>query len=82
MSEHKKALEKCVSISFGDRFSGAEMSTPISALDVDSLDLLEFVMAIEEEFGVEIEADLVDLNKGLDQFLGIVEELTTEPGAV
>ena len=60
---------------FGDRFGASDLATPISKLGVDSLDLVDFVMAVEEEFDVEIEADLIDQDRGLDQFAGILEKL-------
>ncbi|MCG6882699.1 MAG: phosphopantetheine-binding protein [Silicimonas sp.] len=72
---HQQALEKCLKACFADRFTAADMATPLSALDVDSLDLMEFVMAVEEEFDIAIEADRVDLGKGLDQFAALVGEL-------
>ena len=35
------------------------LETSFEALDADSLDLVEFVMALEEEFGIEVpESDL------------------------
>ena len=74
--DHQEAIAKFLTTHFGDRFAATDMAKPISALGVDSLDLLEFVMAVEEEFDVEIEADQVDLDKGLDQFTGIIGQLS------
>ena len=77
---HQQALEKCLKACFSDRFTAEDMATPLSALDVDSLDLMEFVMAVEEEFDIMIEADRVDLAKGLDQFAALVDELAVASG--
>lgn len=71
----QQTIEECVTTCFGDRFGKADLGRPISELGVDSLDLVEFVMAVEEAFGVEIEADLIDQDKGLDQFADIVAAL-------
>lgn len=65
-------IESCVTTCFGDRFGPQDLSTPIAELGVDSLDLVEFVMAVEEEAAVEIEADRIDQARGLDQFAEII----------
>lgn len=51
-------------------FSDIELDTDLSTLDVDSLDLVELIMAIEEAFNIEISdeelEDVVSLEAAID----------------
>jgi acyl carrier protein len=44
-------------------------------MGIDSLSMVEFIMSLEDMFGVEISADEIDEAGGIDQFAGIVERL-------
>ena len=41
-------------------FSEMEMTTKLSDLDIDSIDMLDFIMLIEEKFEIEFEEDELD----------------------
>jgi acyl carrier protein len=56
MSVQQKLIELAKRISKSDEVL-IDASTKIKALKFDSLDLLEFQMAVDDEFGLEIEID-------------------------
>jgi len=65
-------VENCVRKCFGNRLTSDQLSTPISELDLDSLDFMEFVMTVEDAFDVEIDADVLDFERGIDQFVDLI----------
>ena len=49
-------------------------TTPLSELDIDSLDLVEAIMDIEEEFGVEFNNEEILNLKCFNDIVKLVEE--------
>jgi acyl carrier protein len=56
----------------GESFSEDKFNVPIAELRIDSLDFMEFIMAIEEKFEIEIDGEKIDESMGLSQFFEIV----------
>lgn len=54
-------------------FSEMEMSTKLSDLDIDSIDMLDFIMLIEEKFEIEFEEDELDEIETLGDIAELIE---------
>lgn len=52
---------------------GADENTPLSSLDIDSLDLVEAVMDIEEAFGIQFTNEEIQSFKVLKDVVDLVE---------
>lgn len=52
------------------------------AADLDSLDHVEFVMALEDEFGTFIPDDAAEQIGSIANAVGVVDELTRQPATV
>jgi acyl carrier protein len=50
-----------------------DLTKRIRDLRIDSLDLVEFLMAVEEKFELEIDADEIDQDMTLEQFCKLAE---------
>lgn len=50
------------------------VSAPIDSFDIDSLDTMEFVMAVEDRFGVQLNEEAVNGCKTLADFARLVAE--------
>jgi len=59
---------------FETKFSQGDFSRSIRDLRIDSLDFVEFVMALEEKFGIEIKGDELDQDISLEQFCAKVAQ--------
>ena len=66
-------VENYVFSYFADKIANGDLSATFKDLDIDSLNLVEFVMNLEEKFDVEINADEIDENGSIGQFCVIVE---------
>jgi acyl carrier protein len=66
-------IERFIAGYFGDKMADGNLSATFADLEIDSLGLVEFVMLLEEKFGVEISADEIDENGSIGQFCVIVE---------
>ena len=66
-------VENYVFSYFADEIANGDLSATFKDLDIDSLNLVEFVMNLEEKFDVEINADEIDENGSIGQFCAIVE---------
>jgi len=51
-------------------------STHFTELDADSLDVVEIVMAIEDEFGIEISDEAVESVRTVGDVVKVISELT------
>lgn len=51
-----------------------EMSTKFEELDVDSLDIVEMTMALEEEFSVEIPDELLENIEKIEDIVNHIQE--------
>jgi acyl carrier protein len=76
MPETMHAIFNLVVDMFGVRFDDVRADQSLTDdLGADSLDTIEFVMAVEEKFSIEILDDIVDTLKTVGDFVNHVEEL-------
>lgn len=71
-----KTSEKIVSIASEQLevdFSNMSLNTDLTSLDVDSLDLVELIMAIEQEFEIEVSDEEIEEITSLDKAIKLVE---------
>ncbi|MDQ7981889.1 acyl carrier protein [Paraburkholderia sp. SARCC-3016] len=54
------AVEKAISHQFGVNEDFVNLDKTLAEFDADSLDLVELVMGIEDELGIEISDDSID----------------------
>ena len=54
-------------------FSEMEMSTKLADLDIDSIDLLDLIMIIEDKYEIEFEEDELDEIESLDDIASLIE---------
>ncbi len=76
-----KTNEKIVSIASEQLevdFSNMSLDTDLTSLDVDSLDLVELIMAIEQEFEIEISDEEIEKITSLDAAIELVKSKIEE----
>ncbi len=76
-----KTSEKIVSIASEQLevdFSNMLLTTDLTSLDVDSLDLVELIMAIEQEFEIEVSDEEIEEITSLDRAIKLVESKVKE----
>lgn len=54
-------------------FTELDKSTKLSDLDIDSIDMLDFIMLIEEKYDIEFEEDELDEIETLDDIASLIE---------
>ena len=54
-------------------FNDLDMNTKLSDLDIDSIDMLDFIMLIEEKYDIEFEEDELDEIETLDDRASLIE---------
>ncbi len=54
-------------------FTELDMSTKLSDLNIDSIDMLDFIMLIEEKYDIEFEEDELDEIETLDDIASLIE---------
>ncbi|MBM0045950.1 acyl carrier protein [Anaerococcus sp. mt242] len=54
-------------------FNDLDMNTKLSDLDIDSIDMLDFIMLIEEKYDIEFEEDELDEIESLDDIASLIE---------
>ena len=59
-----------------DENSALTESTHFTDLDADSLDVVEIVMAIEDEFGIEISDEAVESVRTVGDVVKVISEMT------
>ncbi len=50
-----------------------DANTKLSDLDIDSIDILDFIMLIEEKYDIEFEEDELDEIESLDDIASLIE---------
>lgn len=60
MSRQNQRIKEIISKDFGIKIESIEDDSVISELGLDSLDTVELIMALEEEFEIEIDDDEAD----------------------
>ena len=66
-------LTQLANNNLGIDFTELDMSTKLSDLDIDSIDMLDFIMLIEEKYGIEFEEDELDEIETLDDIASLIE---------
>ncbi len=59
MSSKTLAFEEFLTLHFKGKPLPAGLDTPLTALQLDSLDLFDFILAIEKAFGIELDIDAI-----------------------
>ena len=54
-------------------FSDMDTSTKLSDLDIDSIDMLDFIMVIEDKYNIEFEEDELDEIETLGDIAELIE---------
>lgn len=72
MPAHQKEIREYTAEYFDRKLADGDLTATIKDLRIDSLDLVEFLMALEEKFGIEINPDEIDINMTLEQFCKVV----------
>ena len=74
---NSERLERCLRTVMGPPIPGEYLTPATDIFDdlgMDSLDRIEFVMTIEEEFGVDIDDEVADTLRTWGQFLKLVDK--------
>ena len=58
--------------------SAVQMNATLADLGADSLDLMEIIMKIEEEFGIEISDEVIEKLKNVQDLINYVHGLRTK----
>ena len=66
MSAHHKEIRDYTAAYFDRKLADGGLTATIKDLRIDSLDLVEFLMALEEKFGIAINPDEIDINMTLE----------------
>ena len=66
-------LNKLASENLDINTSDLDINTKLSDLDIDSIDMLDFIMLIEEKYDIEFEEDELDEIESLDDIASLIE---------
>ncbi|MFO3715949.1 MULTISPECIES: acyl carrier protein [Anaerococcus] len=66
-------LTKLASENLDINTSDLDINTKLSDLDIDSIDMLDFIMLIEEKYDIEFEEDELDEIESLDDIASLIE---------
>lgn len=78
--EEMRVIFELVASMFGVKFENVRANMSLADdLGADSLDTIEFLMAIEERFDIEIEDAIVSQFTTIGDYVTYVEELGLEP---
>lgn len=69
IDELSKLADENLDIDAGD----LDVNTKLSDLDIDSIDMLDFIMLIEEKYNIEFEEDELDEIESLDDIASLIE---------
>tara|TARA_R110002049_G_scaffold44409_1_gene130453 strand:+ start:1685 stop:1942 length:258 start_codon:yes stop_codon:yes gene_type:complete len=76
MNDFDARFEQFVREHFGETLPCSGLDTVVADLQLDSLDLLDFVLDMERRFEVEIDVEIVDEDMSLVQIRNVLRELT------
>lgn len=54
-------------------FSNVDMNTDLADLDIDSIDMLDFIMVVEDKYGIEFDEDELDEIETLGDIAELIE---------
>lgn len=63
-------VEEC----FGDYVKNIDLDQNFESMDIDSIDLLDFIMSIEDNFGVEFSEEELERTKTVNQLWDLLNE--------
>ena len=66
-------LTKLASENLDINTSDLDINTKLSDFDIDSIDMLDFIMLIEEKYDIEFEEDELDEIESLDDIASLIE---------
>ena len=69
----REELIKLASDNLNIDFADMDMSTKLSELDVDWIDMLDFIMVIEDKYNIEFEEDELDEIETLSDIAELIE---------
>lgn len=69
----REELIKLASDNLNIDFADMDMSTKLSELDVDSIDMLDFIMVIEDKYNIEFEEYELDEIETLSDIAELIE---------
>ena len=69
----REELIKLASDNLNIDFTDMDMSTKLSELDVDSIDMLDFIMVVEDKYNIEFEEDELDEIETLSDIAELIE---------
>lgn len=72
MTEFQREIKAYTAKYFEAKVSREDFTRRMGDLRIGSLDLVEFVMAVEEKFEVEIETDEIDQDMSLEQLCDMI----------
>lgn len=69
----REELIKLASDNLNIDFANMDMSTKLSELDIDSIDMLDFIMVVEDKYNIEFEEDELDEIETLSDIAELIE---------
>lgn len=69
----REELIKLASYNLNIDFADMDMSTKLSELDIDSIDMLDFIMVVEDKYNIEFEEDELDEIETLSDIAELIE---------
>lgn len=72
MTEFHREIKAYTATYFDTKISNEDFTRRIGDLQIGSLDLVEFVMALEEKFGIEVTTDQIDQDMSLEQLCEMI----------
>ncbi|MBP2069318.1 MULTISPECIES: acyl carrier protein [Anaerococcus] len=69
----REELIKLASDNLNIDFADMDMSTKLSELDIDSIDMLDFIMVVEDKYNIEFEEDELDEIETLSDIAELIE---------
>ena len=69
----REELIKLASDNLDIDFADMDMSTKLSELDIDSIDMLDFIMVVEDKYNIEFEEDELDEIETLSDIAELIE---------
>ena len=73
MSARAAAIRKFTAEHFKGRVADGDLTGTLRDLRMDSLELVEFLMRLEEKFGIEVDVNEINLDMTLDKICEVVD---------
>ena len=73
MSARAAAIRKFTAEHFKGKAGDGDLTGTLRDLRMDSLELVEFLMRLEEKFGIEVDVNEINLDMTLDKICEVVD---------